>query len=188
MNSLPRAVASTTEPVRIHYRRPPGREDVFVQQLVERTPDCVITYLGRTALGRNLVVNERVVLDDGAPAIWFTFPGRWHDIGRFHRLDGTFTGTYANILTPVRFTGPSAWETTDLFLDLWTDDRGTVVLDEAEFEHAVAQGWLDEATARRAREEADALADQAAAGAWPPAIVEAWPLERVLERLQARNV
>jgi predicted RNA-binding protein associated with RNAse of E/G family len=50
---------------------------------------------------RPTVVNGRAVLEPGAPVVWFTFPGRHHDIGRFHTADGAFTGCYANILTPV---------------------------------------------------------------------------------------
>ncbi|NIP82533.1 MAG: DUF402 domain-containing protein, partial [Gemmatimonadetes bacterium] len=72
-----------------------------------------------------------VVLDTGAPAVWFTFPGAWHDIGRFHTRSGTYTGAYANILTPVQFLDERTWETTDLFLDVFVGLDGTVhLLDE----------------------------------------------------------
>ena len=60
-----------------------------------------------------------VALERGSDAVWFTFPGLWHDIGRFHRSDGTFTGIYANILTPPLIQPDGVWHTTDLFLDLW---------------------------------------------------------------------
>src|SRR5690606_29230280 len=111
-------------------------------------------------------VNGQVILEPGSPVVWFTFPRAWHDIGRFHRADGEFTGYYANILTPVVLE-PGRWETTDLFLDVWVGRDGTTtILDEAEFDDAVAAGSIDEATAARARSEADELARRARAGDW----------------------
>jgi predicted RNA-binding protein associated with RNAse of E/G family len=175
------AVGSTAETVRIRYRRPPDREDVFIQRLVQRTPDCVVTLMRHTPLAAPLHVGGRVILEDGAPVVWFTFPGAWHDIGRFHTAAGTFTGLYANILTPVRFLSAGEWETTDLFLDLWRDaDGGVHVLDADELAAARAGAWIDAAAADAARREADRLVAAARAGAWPPSIVGAWPLERAL--------
>ncbi len=52
-------------------------------------------------VSRPTVVAGRTVLEPGSPVVWFTFPGRHHDIGRFHTPDGRFTGYYANILTTV---------------------------------------------------------------------------------------
>lgn len=173
--------------VRIRYRRPPDREEIFVQQLVYRTADAVVTHLERTPLARPIVVDGETVLEDGSPAVWFTFPGEWYDIGRFHLADGTFTGTYANVLTPVRFLDPLNWETTDLFLDVWIPpDGGVRVLDRDEFEDAVRRGWLEPRDAARARREAERLAAAATRGEWPPAMVEAWTLERVRRRLERR--
>lgn len=149
-------------------------------------------------------VAGRTVLEPRAPVVWFTFPGAWHDIGRFHTADGRFTGYYANILTPVERVavpgsapslpaeppgpGPDArgagsgvetWHTTDLFLDVFLDPRGAVrVLDQEELEVAAARGWIDPLTVRTAETEAARLAADARAGRWPPAIVKAWPLER----------
>jgi uncharacterized protein len=178
----PPAVASTAETVRIHYRRPPDREDLFVQRLVHREASCVVTLLENTPLDSPVVIDGVRVLEDGSPAVWFTFPGRWHDIGLFHLANGTPTGLYANILTPVRFHDPLTWETLDLFLDVWLDLDGRVrILDETEFEIAVANSVIDPVTAERARREAGALAAGAAAGTWPPPIVREWTLERVRE-------
>lgn len=175
--------------VTIHYRRPPDRLQVFEQQVLERRPDCVVTFLERSALGAPMVLNGRIVLEDGSPVVWFTFPGAWHDIGRFHRVDGTFTGIYANILTPVRDTASSHWETTDLFLDVWAEDGRFEVLDEDELDAAVAERWVDPATALRARDEAAALVQQARHGTWPPPIVGEWTLERARATLAvARRV
>src|SRR5690606_7960062 len=117
------------------------------------------------------------------PVVWFTFPDAWFDIGRFHRADGRFTGYYANILTPVAIT-PGRWETTDLFLDVWLGRDGRVaILDEPEFADAVTAGWIDEATAARARSMAGALARGARAGTWPPPVVDGWPLDRARARV-----
>lgn len=173
-----------TETIRIHYRRPPDREDVFVQALVHRTPEVVITYLDRTPLRRPSEANGKTILEPGSPVIWFTFPGLWHDIGRFHLADGTFTGIYANILTPVRFPDPMTMETTDLYLDVWVDRDGHAsILDEDEFEDACARDWLDPATAAAARGEACRLLELADRRAWPPPIVEEWTLDKVRQVL-----
>ena len=164
--------------VRIHYRRIPDREQVFDQRVVEVEPDGTVVTLSEAApLTRPVTALGDVILDPGAPAVWFTFPGVWHDIGRFHRADGTFTGCYANILTPPRMQ-PGVWHTTDLFLDVWLPlDGSPVLLDEEEFEEARTRGLLDAATARRAREEADRLLRAADEGVWPPDTVARWTLE-----------
>lgn len=172
--------------VRIHYRRLPDREVVFEQPVVDVTGECVVTLLEAAQIERPVLAGGRVVLEPGAPVVWFTYPGRWHDIGRFHLADGTFTGHYANILTPVRMAG-DRWETTDLCLDVWAGVGGEVeLLDEAEFAEALENGWIDGATAASARREADALATAAREGLWPPPSVTAWTLERARDALGAK--
>ncbi len=127
------------------------------------------------------LVNGEVILESGSSIVWFSYPGRWHDIGLFHRRDGTFTGYYANILTPVLMDG-ARWDTTDLFLDVWLGVQGEpTVLDEDELLEALEAGWIDEATAERAREEAAALVAAAREGRWPPQEVREWTMERALE-------
>ena len=116
--------------------------------------------------------------------VWFTFPGAWHDIGRFHTADGVFTGIYANILTPVELGPGHVWDTTDLFLDLWMDEGGARVLDENDFDEAIAQGWIDETTARRAGTEIESLRSAAQSGVWPEAAVNEWTLERARRRME----
>lgn len=174
------------ETVHIHYRRPPDREEVFAQQLVHETSDVLVTLLERTPLRRPLVVDDAVVLEDGSPIVWFTFPGAWHDIGRFHRMDGTFTGYYANILTPVRFVDAYTWETTDLFLDVWqAADGRVVVLDRDELDAARERRWLDAGTAAAAYAEAERILERARDGDWPPPAVQEWTLERVRRMLSS---
>lgn len=164
--------------VEIHYRRLPDRVQCFRQIVLERTEEYVVTLLPSAQVRAPVVVGGRVVLEPGSPLVWFTYPGAWHDVGLFHRADGTFTGTYANVLTPVEMAG-ARWDTTDLCLDVWLGADGAVeVLDADELDHALASGWVTPTLAVRACEEADRLADQARRGAWPPAHVREWTLER----------
>lgn len=143
----------------------------------------MVTLLEAAELDAPVVVDGRNVLEPGAPVVWFTYPGLWHDVGRFHLRDGAFTGWYANVLTPVRMSG-AEWETTDLFLDVWLGADGKVeILDEDEFRHASASGWIDAATARRARMEADAVAERARIGRWPDALAHHWELARARAEL-----
>jgi predicted RNA-binding protein associated with RNAse of E/G family len=165
--------------VTIHYRRPPDRLEVFEQAVVDDDGACVISFLPAAKLKKPMERGGRVVLEAGAPIVWFTYRGDvWHDVGGFHLADGTFTGIYANVLTPVRMDG-ARWETTDLFLDVWVDaDGGVEILDRDEFDAALAAGWLDPSTAARALAEAERLAGDARRGAWPPAAVREWTVER----------
>lgn len=147
--------------------------------MVHRGQDGVVTLLERAGVADRIEIGGRTVLEPASPIVWFTFQDAWHDIGRFHDAAGTFTGLYANILTPVEGIDTTAWRTTDLFLDVWRDPSGTTtVLDLDELEDALRRGWIDEATARRARREAVELTSRSSRGEWPPRIVDAWPLER----------
>jgi predicted RNA-binding protein associated with RNAse of E/G family len=169
----------TAREVAIHYRRLPGRETVFRQRILEETPECVVTWLPAAELKGPVTAAGATILEPGAPVIWFTYPGRWHDIGLFHLRDGTFTGVYANILTPVRME-QGEWHTTDLMLDVWMGAGGEIlILDEEEFDEARRLGWLDDELAGAARGEAERLKRAAAAGEWPPPEVHAWSLQRV---------
>ncbi len=169
--------------VHIHYRRPPDDERVFTQlQLLDRD-DVKVTLAHDVSFDPPVLVHGRPVLESGSDAVWFTFPGRWHDIGRFHRADDTFSGLYANILTPPTFEDEgSVWRTTDLFLDLWLSPEGELsVLDRDQLEEAVREGVVDPATAERAREEVRRLRTAHGRGTWPPLVVEEWTLERALK-------
>jgi uncharacterized protein len=173
------ASAAAAGRIEIHYRRPPDRLEIYRQRLVQRTDRVVVTLLDRLEAAGPVRIDGRTVLEPGSPIVWFTFPGLHHDIGRFHTADGRFTGIYANILTPVRFLAPCVWETTDLFLDVWLESgRPPRLLDEDELRAAVEEGDLPPAVAARARAEAEHLMGRARSGAWPPAIVDEWTLER----------
>lgn len=145
----------------------------------------MVTLLERAPVERPSCIEGRVVLEPASPIVWFTFPDAWHDVGRFHRSDGTFTGWYANVLTPVEGIAGREWRTTDLFLDVWLPaDAGTArILDEDELAEAVVRGWVTEDTARIARLEAERLVLEAAAENWPPAVTRRWTLERARAEL-----
>jgi predicted RNA-binding protein associated with RNAse of E/G family len=176
-----------TRTVRIHYHRLPDRVQVFEQELVVDAGAYIVTFLPAAAIPKPVRVGGQVVLEPGSPVVWFTYPGIGYDAGRFHRADGTFTGVYANLLTPVQIRGDS-WRTTDLCLDVWAGADGTVeILDEDEFAEAVEQGWIDTPTAEAARAQADALAAEARQGSWPPQHIQHWTLERVLNLVSKTN-
>ena len=170
--------------VRIRYHRPPDRLELHEQFLVHDTPDLKVTFAPSVARSGPLLIDGRSVLENGSPVVWFTFPGVWHDIGRFHTADGVFTGFYANILTPVELGPGHVWDTTDLFLDLWMDEGGAQVLDENDFDEAIEREWIDETTALRARSEIKRLSAAAQSGVWPAAAVSEWTLERARRRME----
>ena len=168
--------------VQIHYLRLRDREQVYTQYLIHEEDGVKVTYARDLNFESPIRIAGAVVLETGSDVIWFTFPHAWHDIGIFHRADGSVTGTYANILTPCVFEAGGIWRTTDLFLDLWVDPTGHLfTLDEEDLVEAEAKGWVDPYTARRAREEVRTLSAKAAAGLWPPDIVGEWTLARARE-------
>lgn len=167
--------------VKIHYRRPPDRVTVYENELVHSDDSVTVTIMRATPLPRPLIVEGRTVLENGAPAVWFTFPGADYDVGRFHTTDHVFTGIYANVLTPVEFVSPTEWRTTDLFIDVWAGTDGRIsVLDEDELAAALARGWVDATTAQAAHATATRLLQEHGQGTWPPPVVYDWPLERIL--------
>ena len=185
---------SPSDRVRIHYRRLPDHEEIFDQRIVLDRPDVIVTVTEPLDLRGPVRDGERLLLESGARAVWLTFPGAWHDIGRFHLRDGTFTGYYANVLTPVEIEppsdgGPWVWRTTDLFLDVSLPPGGSAaLLDEDELDEALGRGHITEELARAAREEAERLLRLAATGAWPPRSAREWTLERIEAEERRRRV
>ena len=165
--------------IEVHYHRPPARLDVFVEDLVVDGPDCKITLHEHTPLREPLHIGESQVYEPSAPLIWFVFPGVWHDVGRFHLRDGTFTGYYVNLITPVEIAG-RIWTMHDLCLDLWVGPDGSFsVLDRDEFDEAVDRKWIDTATAKRAEGELERILGEVENGCWPSGVVAEYDLERV---------
>lgn len=170
--------------VRIDYLRPPGRREVFIQKILLDTPEVKITLAENVPFDPPIRVGDQIVLEAGSDAVWFTYPGLWHDIGRFHLANDQFTGFYANILTPPVIRPGGEWETTDLFLDIWVDPEGSLsVLDEDQMADAEAKGWISKDLADRARSEVEWIVGEHEAGRWPPPIVHEWPLARARQSL-----
>ena len=174
-----RGPAAAPPLVRIHYLRPPAREEIFRQRLVHDAEDVKVTLATGLVREAPVLIDGSVALEDGSDVVWFTFPGAWHDIGRFHTADGAFTGVYANVLTPPVIGPDHVWHTTDLFLDVWVPAGGAPrVLDAEELEEAAREGWIDEPTRTRALEEVRRILEAIDRGRWPPPVVEEWTLER----------
>jgi len=167
--------------VHIHYLRPPDRKEIFTQDLILDTPTVKVTLARAVPFDPPIEIHGEIALEQGSDAVWFTFPGRWHDIGRFHRADGSFTGVYANILTPARIQEGGIWHTTDLFLDIWLTPAGKLlVLDRDELREALHRGWVSPETARRAEDEVTWIEGSFKEGTWPPPVVREWTRERAL--------
>ncbi|MSR06181.1 MAG: DUF402 domain-containing protein [Gemmatimonadetes bacterium] len=132
-------------------------------------PDVSVLFLPSHA-GEGYSVNGTAVLERGAPMVWFVFPDQWASVARFHLADGTFTGFYTNLCTPVERDG-KRWSSTDLFLDLWIPAKGKPRwLDEDELAEAIAGKVLDKWTAERIKRERERLEVLLEAGAWPPVV------------------
>ena len=176
-----------TKRARIHYRRLPDDEQVFDQLVVLERDDVIVTLTEPIARDAPMLVAGTPILERGSRVVWFTFPGCWHDVGRFHLADGTFTGYYANILTPPEIDG-IIWHTTDLFLDVWLPADGEVMLlDEEELVEALGRGHIEAELAGRAEQEAQRVLGLVAAGSWPPPVVREWTLERSVS-VEARPI
>ena len=172
--------------VEIHYRRPPDRLDVFVQDLVVDRTDLKVTLHDPSTVGTTIRVGDRVIFEPEAPIVWFVFPGGWCDLGRFHLGDGTFTGYYVNLIAPPSLEDRT-WTMFDLCLDIWIEPDGDFqVLDQDEFDEAVDRQWIDPLTARQTRLELDRLVTELRAGSFPPVWVAEFDLERA-RNLRARN-
>ncbi len=168
--------------IHLHYHRPPDRKQVYQQYLIEREAGADITLSTDLAIESPAIIKGETILEEKSNIIWFTFPNTWHDIGLFHRADGTFTGIYANIITPLRYLSPSVWETTDLFLDVWISTEGeSVLLDEDEFRQAKKNNWISSEIASAATKEANVLVDGYRNGTWPPPFIFEWKLDRALQ-------
>lgn len=158
---------------------------MFEEALVLDRPDVKVSLLDEYD-GRAVRAAADIILEVGAPILWFVFPGAWHDVGRFHLADGTFTGWYTNLCTPVEINGPR-WACTDLFLDLW-QPAGTpdaLWLDDDEFQAAVDDGLLGPAVAERTRRERQDVSARVERGQWPPLITREIDLHRARELIAA---
>ncbi len=160
-----------TRLIELEYRRPGKQTTIYQEWLVLDRPDVKVLLL-EPYEGKTVSVDGAVIQAAGAPIVWFVFPERWHDIGRFHRLDASFTGWYTNLCRPPDVLG-DRWIGHDLFLDLWQPVDGVPRwLDEDELEAAVAEGLIDAPTERRLGNERALIDLQLRDGAWPPPIAK----------------
>ncbi|MDH3290362.1 MAG: DUF402 domain-containing protein [Gemmatimonadota bacterium] len=166
-------------PIQLEYRRPGKATTVYRESLVLDRPDVKVLLLDPYE-GRSVHVDESVIQEPGAPIVWYVFPERWYDIGRFHLRDGAFTGWYTNFCRPPEIVG-DRWIGHDLFLDLWQPVQGEHRwLDEQELDDAVRQRLIDAGTRRRIQNERVMMEYQLREGAWPP------PIARDIDLDQAR--
>jgi len=172
--------------IRFTYRRPGKGETVYHEQFVQEGAEAQVLLMDPYD-GPAIALDTTVILEPGAPLVWFVFPGAWYTIGRFHRADGTFTGWYGNLSTPVAVT-ENDWSSTDLFLDLWLPARGPARwLDEDEFAEAVGAGVIDRWTAQKVKHERKAIQQLLDQGAWPPAPARDLDLATIRSILQEND-
>lgn len=151
---------------------------VYDELLVLDRPDVKVL-LQEGYSGPDLDIRGERVLDSGAPMIWFVFPDAWHDIGRFHLSDGTFTGWYTNLCKPVQLNGDT-WMGQDLFLDLFQFCDGEAEwLDEDEFAEATKSGLIDNALRKQILNQRELIDLQVKLGAWPPPVAKDIDLAQV---------
>jgi len=159
--------------VRFEYHRPGRGVTTYHERLVLERPEVAVLLLETS---RGYQVAGTPVLDPGAPMLWFVFPDGWASVARFHLADGTFTGWYTNLCTPVEKRG-NLWSSTDLFLDLWTPATGAARwLDEDQLESAATAGLLDAQLRARVEDERARIERLLVADAWPPALCRSFDL------------
>jgi len=162
--------------VRIHYLRPPDSLRTYEAELLLDDAACKVT-LQVVRPGEDAIsMGGRATVEPGGALLWFTYPGRSFEVAAAYDPAGKLLGTYTNFIRPPVVSG-RVWQITDLFLDIWQAPEGAaVLLDEAELDHAVEQGWIDERERERVSSEAARVLRAAARGAWPPPEVGRWPL------------
>lgn len=165
-------------PIQFEYHRPGIGVTVYNELLVLDRPDVKVL-IQEEYTGPEVEVGNKRVLDTGAPIIWFVFPDAWHDIGRFHLRDGSFTGWYTNLCKPVQIDG-DRWIGNDVFLDLWQFPDGTAQwLDEDEYAEAIKKGLIDSPLKKQVQNQRALIELQVAQDAWPPAIAKDIDLSQV---------
>ncbi len=99
----------------------------------------------------------------------YYFLDHWYAITETYNKERTLTGFYCDIATPAIFCGNRLC-VTDLKLDLWVrQDRHTYyILDEDEFEEAIAEKWITPPLAKAARHSLQSLIQMVEEDKFPP--------------------
>jgi predicted RNA-binding protein associated with RNAse of E/G family len=157
------------------FIRPPNRRSTFTAEVLA-ADDRRLVLRSRLYPSKPLYVEEAEVLNEGYSAVWFLYKDTPYEIGKFYRPDGTWTGYYINICEPVRWERADAATLepmVDLFLDLWITLAGNPhVLDEDEFDAALAAGYLTAEQIELARATLQTLVARAKRGNFPPRELE----------------
>ncbi|MGQ9477000.1 MAG: DUF402 domain-containing protein [Candidatus Bipolaricaulia bacterium] len=154
--------------LKVHYRRGPVQVTVYEQELLYDDGKLIVS---SAPFRPSASLRVQVPKLEGPEyrVVWLVALEEWHDLGKVHTLAGELVGYYCDIIRPIRRTAEGI-EVEDLFLDLWVFPDGRyIILDEEEFAEARRQGWLDELTATRAREELSQLIEEVKSGQFPPA-------------------
>ena len=161
--------------------RPPGRRSTFRSRLVEASAERIILS-HRAFPSKPLHYANEEVIAAGYEVVWFLFQDQPFDVGRFYRPDGTWTGYYVDILEPVHWDDADPYSLrpiVDLFLDIWIAPDGRyAILDEDEFQDAVAQKHLSPAQSAHALETLEQLVKATEENRFPPVVVKEFYFEQ----------
>lgn len=165
--------------VLVRVIRPHGDTSDYEQELVADLGDLIITRFDFSEFRRPLMVQDRLVVDNGYHALLFEFFSPPLEIVAIWDLDGNLTGYYCNINSePSRIEG--GYEVVDLYLDVFVlPDMSYEVLDEDEFAEAIKKGWIDEREASLARETVRRVVHEVESGEFPPEVVRDWIKSRL---------
>jgi len=151
----------------VRFKRPPDSVILFpAVQLYEDSEGVVsLNILDPT---ESIIVNGLTLIDRGYLGVWHVSSSEWHDVGAIYDTAKTFTGYYSDVATPIKRL-PNGYMMTDLFLDLWVFPDGKhLVLDQDEFDKAVAEGLLTNNQIRRAKAELGNLIRAVESKQFPP--------------------
>jgi predicted RNA-binding protein associated with RNAse of E/G family len=157
------------------YRRPPHAPRAFAGFLLNETSNR-LTIQSRLSLNEPRRVAGKIIADRDYLAVWFIFRGRWFDVGKFYDRSNRWLGYYCDIIKPVNclLRGRRTSVITDLFLDLWISRENDYhVLDEDEFDEAVARRLIPRRVAERAEYELGLIIRLVERNQFPPAYVRA---------------
>ncbi len=164
--------------MQVDVRRGSDRLDTFTQELLLDEPDLKITLQILDEDFPITRIDENATLRPGSMLIWYLWPGRWYEVGAFFHSRGAFLGYYVNFIRPPTF--GARWLVEDLFLDVWIPANGSpVLLDEDEWEEAVARGWMthgerDHVGLAAIDVMSGAAGDRRRGRDWPPRDVRRW--------------